>query len=97
SAHLFAHRASLTCALAHSLPLTSPISPLSARLRLFATAHPHTRTRSHTHASAHTHTHTDRDEEANAPSSALLKQSTSFHNSTLCLARFVTPVYCDYT
>src|SRR4029434_10580686 len=89
----FVHRASLTCALAHSLPLTSPISPVSARPRLLATAHTHTRTCSH----AHTHTHTDRDEEANAPSSALLKQSTSFHNSTLCLARFVTPVYCDYT
>src|SRR4029434_1079509 len=66
----FAHRASLTCALAHSLPLISPISPLSARPRLLATAHTHTRTRSHTHASAHTpthppthtHTHTDRDE-----------------------------------
>ena len=56
----FAHRASLTCALAHSLPLTSPISPLSARPRLLATAHTHTRTRSHTHASAHTHTHTHR-------------------------------------
>src|SRR4029434_11093869 len=84
----FAHRASLTCALAHSFPLTSPISPLSARPRLLATAHTHTRTCSHTHASAHTHTHTDRDEEANAPSSVLLKQRTSFHNSTLCLARF---------
>src|SRR4029434_10020485 len=82
----FTHRASLTCALAHSLPLTSPISPLSAQPRLLATAHTRTRTRSHTHAPAHTHTpthtHTDRDEEANAPSSALLKQSTSFPNST---------------
>src|SRR4029434_2106093 len=52
----FAHRASLTCALAHSFPLTSPISPLSARPHLLATAHTHTRTRSHTHAPAHTHT-----------------------------------------
>src|SRR4029434_5969336 len=54
----FTHRASLTCALAHTLPLTSPISPLSARPRLLATAHTHTRTRSHTHAPTHTTRHT---------------------------------------
>src|SRR4029434_10136811 len=52
----FTHTASIACALAQSLPLTSPISPL--RGGLLATLHTHTRTRSHTHAPAHTHTHT---------------------------------------
>src|SRR4029434_6750791 len=69
--------------------------------------HTHTHTHAHTyqllsnstrtHPLTHTHTHTDRDEEANALSSALLKQRTSFHHSTLCLARFCySSVLCLY-
>src|SRR4029434_1036791 len=54
----FAHRASLTCALAHSLPLTSPISPSSARARLLATAHTHPSIHPLLiHLFKHTHTH----------------------------------------
>ena len=49
-------------------------------------------TNTHTRTHARTHARTDRDEEANAPSSVLLKQITSFPNPTLCLTQLFTPV-----
>src|SRR4029434_9693731 len=95
--HMLTHRTH-TCTHAHTrindtgTLFTEAHTCMSAAHAIsFSISNTHTHTHTHTHTNTHTHTHSQR---RGSQRTLLSLAETAYlvHNSTLCLARFVTPV-----